>query len=55
MVKLRSLLVGLAVVVGMRAGPRATAATPSAVMTIAAMPPLYATRDIFSALGAPRP
>lgn len=55
MLKLIGLLVGLAAVAGMRAAPSAPASGAPSSLEIAAAPPLYAARDVFSALGAPRP
>jgi hypothetical protein len=57
MLKLLGLFVGLAAVAGARTGPPPTssgALFPSSI-AIAGAPPVYATRDVFSALGPSRP
>jgi hypothetical protein len=57
MLKLLALFVGLAAVAGARTGPSPTesAAAFSTSAEIAAAPPLYATRDLFGALGRAQP
>jgi hypothetical protein len=57
MLKLLGLFVGLAAVAGARTGPPPTssgALFPSSI-AMAGAPPVYATRDVFSALGPSRP
>jgi hypothetical protein len=57
MLKLLALFVGLAAFAGTRSEPSSTmsGALPPSSLEITAAPPLYATRDVFGALGATRP
>jgi hypothetical protein len=57
MLKLLGLFVGLVAVVATRAGPPPASAAAQRLASAQALgaPPLYAARDVFSALGVVRP
>jgi hypothetical protein len=57
MLKLVGLFVGLAAIAAARAEPPRTVAVAPSLSSpeIASTPPLYATRDVFSGRGLPRP